>query len=139
MHAPNLSAAPLPGDVVPRTVGIVGFNGVAALDIIGPLEAFKAARAYTNFHRTHSCYEVQLLGLTGKRFVAESGLDLKADKLLAKVSALDTLIIPGGAHGRPEIGREIAVWLRANAGRVRRIASVNTGVYALAEGGFLNN
>lgn len=135
-----LNNSRLPGDVVSPTIGIVGFDGVAALDFIGPLEAFKAARSYKQYHRSHSCYEVIVLGLTAKRFVSESGVVFKADETLEAVSSLDTVIIPGGSAGHlPEVSRSISVWLRAHAGRVRRIASVNTGIYALARSGFLED
>ena len=52
---------------------------------------------------------------------------------------LDTLIIPGGRGAR--IGQSsnlIAKWISSRAKRIRRIASVCTGVYALAPTGLLD-
>ena len=129
----------LPGDIVARTIGIVGFDGVAALDLVGPLEALHAARAYNQYHRSHSCYEILVLGLNAKRFFSESGQAFKADQLLDTVSSLDTIIIPGGsAEHLPAVGRDISLWLRAHVSDVRRVASINTGVYALALSGCLD-
>ena len=139
MRASALKNAHLPGDIVPRTIGIVGFDGVAALDFIGPLEALHAARTYKQYHRSHACYEILVLGLTAKRFSSESGQVFKADKLLQTVSSLDTLIIPGGsAEHLPAASRSISLWLRAHASAVRRVASINTGIYALALSGYLD-
>ncbi len=139
MQTPTLEPTRLPGDSAPRTIGFIGFDGVAALDFIGPLEAFKAARAYDRYHSTGSCYEVLILGLNAKRFVSESGLVFQANKLLQTVSSLDTVIIPGGSGEQlDEVRREISVWLRARAGCARRVVSVNTGIYALALSGFLD-
>jgi transcriptional regulator GlxA family with amidase domain len=139
MRAATLKNSQIPGDIVPRTIGIIGFDGVAALDLVGPLEALHAARAYKQYHRSHACYEILVLGLTAKRFVSESGQLFKADKLLETVASLDTVIIPGGsAKQLTEVGRNISQWLSVHANGVRRVASVNTGIYALALSGYLD-
>ena len=129
----------LPGDIVPRVVGILGFDGVATLDFIGPLEAFKAARTYDNYHRTHACYEVIILGLNARTFVSESGVVFKAHQTIQAASLLDTVIIPGGSGSEiPEISRSVSTWLRRQEGRVRRVAAVRSGIYALAQSGLVD-
>jgi transcriptional regulator GlxA family with amidase domain len=129
----------LPGDIVPRVIGILGFDGVATLDFIGPLEAFKAARTYDNYHRINSCYDVVILGLNAKTFVSESGIVFKADKTIQAVSSFDTIIVPGGSGCHlPDINKGVSSWLRAQEGRVRRVASVCGGIYALAESGLID-
>src|SRR3546814_19976788 len=52
---------------------------------------------------------------------------------------LDTLIIPGGV-GLRTAGAEHPIdrWLRDQAPRIRRVASVCTGAYALARAGLLD-
>ena len=132
-------ASTLPADIVPKVIGILGFDSVAPLDFVGPLEAFKAARTYDNYHRTHSCYEVIILGLTSKTFVSESGVVFQAHKTIQTVSALDTIIIPGGNGCRiPEINRSVSAWLSKQKGRIRRIASVCAGIYPFARSGLLD-
>jgi transcriptional regulator GlxA family with amidase domain len=128
----------LAGDIVPRVIGILGFNGVSTLDFIGPLEAFKAARTYDNYHRTNSCYEVIILGLNTRSFVSESGVLFKAQRTVQAMSSFDTIIIPGGIGCRlPEINGSISTWLSKQENRVRRIVSVCAGIYPLARTGLL--
>ena len=135
----SITRSRLPGDLVPRVIGILGFDGVATLDFIGPLEAFKAARTYDNYHRTHSCYEVEVLALHTKTFVSESGIVFKADKTIQAASSLDTIIIPGGNGCHlPDANKGVLSWLRAQGGRVRRMAAVSGGIYALAESGLID-
>jgi transcriptional regulator GlxA family with amidase domain len=129
----------LPGDIVPRVIGILGFDGIATLDFIGPLEAFKAARTYDNYHRRHSCYEVVILGLATKSFVSESGVIFRADRTIQAASSLDTVIIPGGSGPQlPEISRTVSAWLRRQEGRVRRVVAVRSGIYTLAQSGLVD-
>ena len=139
MHAPAIDQPRLKSRGKPRVIGLLGFDGVAALDLIGPLEAFKAAQSYRPYNKESNCYRVLLLGLTSRRFVSESGLVFKADELLEAVTQLDTLIVPGGKASRLlEAGAKLAGWLGAHAGRVKRVASINTGLVALAQSGFLD-
>lgn len=118
----------------PILIGILGFDGVEALDLFGPLECFAAVRG-SGVRR----YQTVIVGLDGATFVAESGARIVADVAAADCPALDTLIIPGGAGLRePERLARAVAWLRRRTGETRRIASVCTGVYALAEAGLLD-
>ena len=80
-----------------RRIGLIGFDGVTALDIIGPLEAFAVASANVQARGRDSRYELLVLGLTNKRFAAESGVTVVPNTTLDRAPALDTVIIPGGA------------------------------------------
>jgi transcriptional regulator GlxA family with amidase domain len=129
----------LPGDVAPRVIGILGFDGVSALDFVGPLEAFKAACTYDNYHRTHSCYEIVILGLKTRSFVSDSGATFKAHKTIQAVSSFDTIVIPGGTGCRvAENNRIISAWLSKQEYRVRRFAAVCAGIYPFAETGLID-
>jgi transcriptional regulator GlxA family with amidase domain len=51
---------------------------------------------------------------------------------------IDTLIVPGGMGLRvPSVNARLAKWIRERAPRIRRIASVCTGIYGLAATGLL--
>ena len=120
-------------------VGLIGYDGVQALDIIGPSDAFTIADIETGNGQRRPCYEVIIVGITNKPFRAESGVSFQPHTTLRNAPALDTLIIPGGRGAR--IGQSsnlIAKWISSRAKRIRRIASVCTGVYALAPTGLLD-
>ena len=82
-------------DLAPRVVGLLGFDGVATLDLTGPLEALATARRDAD-ESGAACYKPVVIGLTNKAFVSESGFVFRADQTIEKVAAIDTLIIPGG-------------------------------------------
>ena len=120
-------------------VGLIGYDGVQALDIIGPSDAFTIADIETDNGQRRPCYEVIIVGITNKPFRAESGVFFQPHTTLRNAPTLDTLIIPGGRGAR--IGQSsslIAKWISSRAKRIRRIASVCTGVYALAPTGLLD-
>jgi transcriptional regulator GlxA family with amidase domain len=121
-------------------VGILGFDGVTALDLVGPADAFSTANeVWQATHGDPLPYRITLLGLTGRTFVAESGLGFEAHALLDDAPPLDTLIVPGGRGLREaEANARIVAWLRAHARGCRRIASVCTGIYGLAPSGLLD-
>jgi transcriptional regulator GlxA family with amidase domain len=122
----------------PLRVGLIGYDGVQALDLIGPSDAFTIAAAEDEMGKLRPCYEVMVIGLSGKPFRAESGVVFQPHTSLRSVPALDTLIIPGGRGARIGQSSElIAKWIAPRAKRIRRIASVCTGIYALARTGFL--
>jgi transcriptional regulator GlxA family with amidase domain len=128
--------------VTRRRVGILGYDGMQALDLVGPAEAFEAVRGRSGQEpdgAASSAYEVVIIGLTGKRIVAETGLKLQADAISSVPPRLDTLIIPGGrAMREPETGRKAAAWIVSRAAGIRRIATVCTGIYGLAPTGLLD-
>jgi transcriptional regulator GlxA family with amidase domain len=124
----------------PLRIGLIGYDGVQALDLVGPSDAFTLATLQAANGQAEPCYEVTIIGLTGKPFRAESGVLFHPDVTLRTAPVLDTLIIPGGRAARvgPTSGL-IARWISSRAARIRRIASVCTGVYSLAPTGLLDN
>jgi transcriptional regulator GlxA family with amidase domain len=125
---------------VKRTkIGVLGFEGVTALDLVGPTEAFATARVDDGSGTPRPAYEVVILGVTARPFTAESGVTFKPHRGLEGKIDLDTLIVPGGCGLRNKrINARVTSWLRANAPRFRRVASVCTGIYGLAATGLLD-
>jgi transcriptional regulator GlxA family with amidase domain len=121
-----------------RGVLIVVFDGVQCLDVTGPLEVF-----------AHAGYRVRTASLGGAQVRTTSGLRLVPDKDLRTAGAAgtvgdagasgiaDLLLVPGGVGAR-ESDPELVGWLRQHAGRARRLASVCTGTFLLAEAGLLD-
>jgi transcriptional regulator GlxA family with amidase domain len=125
--------------LTPRRIGLIGFDDVTALHLIGPSDIFAAAALDDGFGGRIGCYEVTLLGLTSTPFRAESGIVFKPHKTLRSAPPLDTIIIPGGSGlRRAEICGPIADWVRRRAKDTRRIASICSGIYALAPTGLLD-
>jgi transcriptional regulator GlxA family with amidase domain len=123
----------------PLQVGLIGYEGIQALDMIGPSDAFTIPTVVAETGKPQPCYQVVILGLTSKPFRAESGVLFQPHTTLSRAPALDTLIIPGGKGTRdPAINRTVSRWITSRAARIRRIASVCTGIYLLAPTGLLN-
>jgi transcriptional regulator GlxA family with amidase domain len=123
-----------------RRIGIIGFEGANALDMVGPLEAFASAGRADYTHReSRGAYEIVVMGLQDKAFSAESGVRFVPHCRLEEAPDLDTLIVPGGWGLRePASNAAIGAWLRKSAPRIRRVASVCTGIYGLAPVGLLD-
>src|ERR1700681_3730743 len=99
----------------PIPIGLVGFNGVQALDLVGPSDAFTLALGNAGESSIQS-YEIQIIGLTDKSFVAESGVVLKTPRAIEGVQGIDTVIVPGGEALREEsTSALIADWIASVA------------------------
>ncbi|MEP7042402.1 MAG: helix-turn-helix domain-containing protein [Dokdonella sp.] len=123
----------------PIRVGVLGFDGINGLDLIGPLEAFAHAAYLDAADAAGQSYEVSVIGMTRKSFTSESGMRFVPHYSLTNAPELDTLVIPGGAGLRDAATtRKVAAWVAARAPRLRRIASVCTGIYGFAPTGLLD-
>jgi transcriptional regulator GlxA family with amidase domain len=111
-------------------VVVIAFDGVQSLDVTGPAEVFAAAG-----------HPVTLLTTDGAPVVTSSGLTLVPHGDLASIGeeAVDTLVVAGG-DGTPAAmaDRVLVDWLRRTAGRCRRVTSVCSGAFLLAEAGVLD-
>jgi transcriptional regulator GlxA family with amidase domain len=119
--------------MMPIRIGLVGFDGVVAIDLAGPAEAFACAQV-----NAKPCYEVLTIAASNRHFVSESGLVFKPQGTFKNAPRLDTLIVPGGRGLRdPAINKAVAAFVKARAGRTRRIASICTGIFGVAPTGLL--
>jgi transcriptional regulator GlxA family with amidase domain len=123
----------------PKRIGFLGFDGVSAIQLFGPQEAFAAARNPNETTNCRSCYETVIIGLADRTFTTDSGVMVKAQTTAQRAPALDSLVIPGGRIlAAPGACTEMAEWIAERSGRVRRIISVGTGIYPLAQSGKLD-
>jgi transcriptional regulator GlxA family with amidase domain len=122
----------------PRDVAFLVFDGVAALDVVGPADAFAAANELRVAKGKLGPYRVLTLGVGKRRCVTESGLSFEAHAELEALTGCDTLVVPGGAGLRERRVNERVVDAVSSAAKVRRIASVCTGIYGLAPTGLLD-
>lgn len=126
-------------DRKPRRIGFLGFDGVQAMDLVGPADAF-GSDAFAELADVHEPpYEVVVIGLTGKRFTSSCGVRMAAHVGADASVKLDTLIVPGGRGLRQgNVAERAAKWIATRAGHIRRVASVCTGIYGLARTGLLD-
>ncbi len=125
--------------MTPKHVVIVGYDNITSLDLAGPLEAFSSAYLEDSRGSHEPCYKVTIAALGTKSFSSESGLRMTAACFLSSLRHLDTLLIPGGSGMRTSgDAQKLADWIGHHHGRIRRIASVCTGIYGIAPTGLLN-
>jgi transcriptional regulator GlxA family with amidase domain len=124
--------------MTPKRIGFIGFDGVVALDLAGPAEAFACAEIREERRNPERCYEVLTIAISNRPFISESGVMFKPHKTFKNAPSFDTLIIPGGSGLRRErIGQAVSAFVRSRAGCTRRIVSICTGIYGLAVTGLL--
>jgi transcriptional regulator GlxA family with amidase domain len=125
--------------MIPKRIGILGFDNVTSLDLVGPADVFSTAREVERAAGRPTPYEIVIIGLTRRPFTCGSGIVYTPARSLADAPALDTLIVPGGAGLRvPGPNRAISAWIKARAPHIRRIATVCTGIYGVAPTGLLD-
>ncbi len=109
------------------------FPGVQTLDVTGPAEVFSIA---TRLGR-HK-YEIEIAAADGRPVVTSSGIELMPHRPLTN-RAVDTLVVPGGQGTRQAVrDASLLAWISRSARRARRVASVCTGAFLLAEAGLLD-
>lgn len=119
-----------------KTIGILGFENITALDIAGPADVFATASGLAPGGKP---YRVIVIGVTGSTFTSDAGLVFSPEHTLRNVPALDTLIIPGGSGLRePRTNALFCSWLKKRAPCIRRVVSVCTGIYGIAPTGLLD-
>ena len=119
----------------PRRIVVLAFPGAQTLDFAGPLEVLAAAERLRP-----GSYTRELVSPGGQPFATSSELKVAPDGALADVrGAVDTLLVAGGSGVRAAAREPDTVALvRDLAGRARRVASVCTGAFLLAEAGLLD-
>jgi transcriptional regulator GlxA family with amidase domain len=105
------------------------FNGITALDAIGPYEVFRSVPGWAVDFVAPEAGEVR---------ADSGGLGLVADRALAEVSAADVVLVPGGIGNRPLLADEkVLSWLREVDRTTRWTTSVCTGSLVLGAAGLL--
>ena len=119
-----------------RTIGLLAYEDMQAIDLVGPLDVFGAANGLAG---GMPAYRLCVIGLSTGVVRAENGLAIVPEHALEDAPPLDTLLIPGGAGARKSLNRDarLLAWLRERTPATRRVVSVCTGVYVLAAAGVL--
>jgi len=121
---------------------MVAFPGAQTLDVVGPLEVFALVGArLAEFERSRTTppYSIEVLAAAAGPLPMASGLTLVADRAFSSVrGGIDTLLVAGGDVYQAATDPVLRTWLQRQAPRVRRLASVCSGAFILAEAGLLD-
>lgn len=111
------------------------------LDVAGPLDVFAKAASLLDFtNQVPESYQLHVVSAEGGKVVTTStGLPLICEGNLKSVSyKIDTLLV-AGMPNVPEnmLSKATLRWLKTHAPLIRRVGSVCTGAFILAEAGLL--
>ena len=121
-------------------IGSLLFDGLDQIDLTGPLQVFATANEIAASGANGAApYLLNVVAPGGTSVTTSSGLALLARPLPPIENVPDTLLVAGGP-GVEKAASDAALvdWLRDRAGRVRRVGSVCTGAFLLAEAGVLD-
>lgn len=126
-----------------RQIAMLAFEGCQILDVCGPMEVFSFADQWLRLSGQigRPAYSLTVLAEHAGPFTTMSGLRMMADRSIADLGedGIDTLLVAGGlgveqARKNPKL----VEWVGGMAGRVRRLGSICTGAFLLAETGLLD-
>ncbi len=112
---------------------VVVFDGVKLLDAAGPAEVFAEA------NRFGASYALEIASVDGREVTTSIGTPFSVTRSISSIESVDTVIVAGGDDlvGRP-IDPALVDALTTVPARTRRLASVCTGAFVLAQAGLLD-
>src|SRR6478752_642977 len=119
----------------PATVAILAFEGMQALDLVGPHEVFTGADEALG----RPVYDVRVVSRAGGPVDTSSGLTIATSPWASLPAAVHTLLVPGGpATRRLDAESPEVRWLADAGRRAERFATVCTGAFLGAGAGLLD-
>jgi transcriptional regulator GlxA family with amidase domain len=124
-----------------RHIALLAFDDCQSLDVCGPLEVFAFADRwlYTTGRIAQPAYALSVLAEEPGPVVSMSGLRVHADRAIRDIDGgIDTLLVSGGMVEGARKNPALLGFLHRMAGQVRRLGSICTGAFLLAEAGLLD-
>ncbi len=119
---------------MPRRVAFLIFPQFQLLDAAGPIAAFEIAGRYQP-----GAYALKIIAAQPGLIASTSGASMQADAF-GRADAIDTLVIAGGEGTRSAMrDAKTQKFLHACFTHARRVTSVCSGAFLLAEAGLLDN
>jgi transcriptional regulator GlxA family with amidase domain len=124
----------------PKKIVLLSVPPAQGIDVVGPLEAFGIASRMLEESTGRRGYETELVTNAADLVVPTSGgVKILAHHHYCEVRGkVDTLLIAGGAGTRGPRDPALLAWLRKMDKQARRVCSICTGAYLLADAGLLN-
>jgi transcriptional regulator GlxA family with amidase domain len=120
-------------DARSRVVVIVVFDDVTMLDVAGAGEVFAEA------NRFGANYQLKIASVAGRDVTTSIGTLLGVTDALSSIVSADTVLVAGSDNlPRRAIDPALVEAIKSIAGRTRRLASICTGSFILAQAGLLN-
>ncbi|XHS76579.1 GlxA family transcriptional regulator [Burkholderiaceae bacterium UC74_6] len=118
-------------------VALLACPKVQLLDVAGPADVFAEACQQLGDPKA---YRLQLISTGPRQIRSSCGLSLMADTTLASHrGAIDTLLVAGSADVDMLVRNKVAhAWIARQSRKVRRLGSVCSGAFCLANAGLLD-
>ena len=118
---------------MPRTIGILLFDGAEEMDFVGPWEVFTAALSGMPGDRVVTIAE------RSRPITCEKGMRVIPDLTYGEAAEVDVVLVPGGSGARREIANAATTnWLRNAAAKCTWMTSVCTGAFLLVGAGLVH-
>lgn len=115
-----------------RVIVIVVFDDVTMLDVAGAGEVFAEA------NRAGADYQLKIASVDGNDVTTSIGTRLGVTDAIASIESADTVLVAGSDDlPRRPLDPALVKAIRSIAGRTRRLASICTGSFVLAQAGLL--
>jgi transcriptional regulator GlxA family with amidase domain len=117
-------------------IAILAFPGVQMLDVVGPIDVFNEAVRQS----AKDVYQLEVISVTSGPIQASNGMWFTPSASIDDATpGIDTLLVAGGPSIR-SVDRDgrMSAWLRQQSLLVRRLGSVCSGAFVLANAGLLD-
>ncbi len=111
--------------------------GIQLLDLAGPADVFAAANEFAKEVGREPSYRLSFVGPVMETDTA-TGVGLRITDLDVVRGPIDTLVVPGGIDfAQTQFDPRSTRWIRRRSQKLRRIVSICSGAFVLADAGLL--